>query len=172
MEWNVYKYNFNKNKIEVFNIFNHGNFRKDVESLLKKKIESKKVFSEELKKILVYYFWSETEYEIVVNPLADESNANKKVDVFEQVMNNWNHFLEYMWFYNRRELACSITRERQYMVSDISEAMTYFNENSEVYVISSIDGKGMHIGKITGFTRDSGDGVVLETDIEEESVTE
>ena len=44
MEWNVYRYNFNENKIEVFNIFNHESFRKDVESLLKKKIDSKKYF--------------------------------------------------------------------------------------------------------------------------------
>lgn len=172
MEWNVYRYNFNENKIEVFNIFNHESFRKDVESLLKKKIDSKKVFSEELKKILMYYFWSKTEHEVVVKPWIDGLNINRKVNVYEQIMNNWNHFLAYMWFYNRRELACNVTRKRPYIVNDILQVMNYFDKNSEVYIISSIDGKGIHIGKITGFARDSGDGIVLETDIEEESVTE
>lgn len=44
-------------------------------------------------------------------------------------------------------------------------------DNCEVYIMSTIDGKGCHIGKITGVSLDANDGIVIETDIESVSVT-
>ena len=43
--------------------------------------------------------------------------------------------------------------------------------NREVYIVSTIDGKGCHIGKITGVSLDANDGIVIETDIDSVSVT-
>ena len=44
-------------------------------------------------------------------------------------------------------------------------------DNRNVYIMSKIDGKGCHIGKITGFSLDANDGIVIETDIESVSAT-
>ena len=44
--------------------------------------------------------------------------------------------------------------------------------NREVYIMSTIDSKGCHIGKITGISLDANDGIVIETDIDSVSATE
>ena len=44
-------------------------------------------------------------------------------------------------------------------------------DNRNVYIMSKIDGKGCHIGKITGVSLDAFDGIVIETDIESVSAT-
>ena len=44
-------------------------------------------------------------------------------------------------------------------------------DNRNVYVMSTIDGCGCHIGKITGFSLDANDGIVIETDIDGVSTT-
>ena len=36
MNWNVYDYDINKNKIKVFNIFDHWSFREDIKKAAKK----------------------------------------------------------------------------------------------------------------------------------------
>lgn len=43
--------------------------------------------------------------------------------------------------------------------------------NRDVYIMSTVDGKGCHIGKITGVSLDANDGIVIETDIESVSAT-
>ena len=35
--WNVYRDNWNTDNIEVYNVFNHSSFNKDIQELLKKK---------------------------------------------------------------------------------------------------------------------------------------
>lgn len=44
--------------------------------------------------------------------------------------------------------------------------------NREVYIMSTIDGEGCHIGKITGISLDANDGIVIETNIDSISATE
>jgi hypothetical protein len=44
--------------------------------------------------------------------------------------------------------------------------------NHEVYIMSAIDGKGCHIGKITGVSLDANDDIVIEADIDSVSATE
>ena len=67
LKWNVYRYNCNKKKIEEFNIFNHGCFNEDVQTLLQPGF-SKDYFEHRLKALLRYYFWSKSEYEILISP--------------------------------------------------------------------------------------------------------
>ena len=64
-EWNVYYHNFNSNKFEIYNILKHGGF---VEYAKKhrKKYKTKEEFAENLKRELMYYFWSKSEYEVVI----------------------------------------------------------------------------------------------------------
>lgn len=126
LEWNVYREDFNNKEIKVFNIFNHGRFDEDVKKDLKE-CKIKEEFSEKLKKNLRYYYWSKSEYEIVLTSwtpriekeeldrlnreyeeyynkynhapynILVEPNVFKKVDICEQVMLNYNVFVDYIW---------------------------------------------------------------------------
>ena len=40
-----------------------------------------------------------------------------------------------------------------------------------VYIISSVDGRGVHIGRFKGFSRDANDDLVIEADIDGVSCT-
>lgn len=97
MEWYVYRHDINSDKIEPYNIFNHGGFSKDFKQAAKncpKKIE----FASELKASLQYYFWSKSEWEILLSPwVGSAKNKPVKIDVYQQVMDNWRAFLEYCW---------------------------------------------------------------------------
>lgn len=96
-EWNVYRYNMNRRKIEPFNIFDHWSFSEDVKKY-KKKCKDKDEFAEELKHSLFYYFWSKAEYEVLISPWCGGSEKDAvKIDVYSQVMLNWDKFVEYVW---------------------------------------------------------------------------
>ena len=97
MEWNVFYHDFNKQKIVVFNIFEHWRFNDDVKKSLKK-FDNKEEFAERLKRDLLYYFWSKCEYEIVITSWCGGRNTKDiKIDVYDQVMNNWDIFVDYVW---------------------------------------------------------------------------
>ena len=130
LEWNVYTHNFNGKSIEKYNIFNHGRFMEDVKKELKK-CETKEEFAERLRRDLFYYFGSKCEWEIVVtswtphitvselerlNKEREETiekygrepyrlyvnpDVGEKIDVYEQVMMNWDLFVDYVWSHKR-----------------------------------------------------------------------
>ena len=143
MKWNVYIYNINKNKIELFNIFDHIGFLEDVKKDIKK-YKNKEEFEDKLKRELFYYFWSKCEWELIIEITKDNhillspwcgcrnpeeakvditnksdfdwrSFANEhtkkqiygneaKIDVFDQVMMNFDVFVDYVWK-NRKEIS-------------------------------------------------------------------
>ena len=126
MIWNVYCESFNNNSIIKYNIFNHKSFAKDVNKLLKENT-IKDEFAEQLKRSLRYYFWGKSEYEVVITSWPvyinkeelDRTNieykeynnkwghypykinvspdVGKKIDIYSQVMLNWEQFVEYVW---------------------------------------------------------------------------
>lgn len=103
MKWNVYYYNINRQAIESFNIFDHGSFVKYVTEAIKE-CKSKETFEDRLKSELQYYFWSKAEWEIIISPWLGLSNSDrKKIDVFDQVMLNFEIFADYVWD-NREKL--------------------------------------------------------------------
>ena len=130
LEWNVYTYDFNSKEIEVFNIFNHGRFLEDIKKNLKK-CETKEEFAELLRRDLFYYFGSKCEWEIVITSWVphittselDRLNAareetlkkygrepyslyvnpevGEKIDVYSQVLMNFQHVVDYIWSHKR-----------------------------------------------------------------------
>ena len=97
MKWNVYRHDMRLNGIEVFNIFEHGRFSQDVEDLLNEH-KDKNEFAIQLKNALMFYFWCKAEYEIIISPWCGSKNVKEvKVDIYNQVMNNWDVFLDYVW---------------------------------------------------------------------------
>lgn len=97
MEWYVYYHNYNKDKIEKYNIFDHGRFNQYVKKYLNE-CETKEEFAEELDNELAYYFMCRAEWEVVVGPwCGSRNNKPIKIDVYDQVMLNWDAFVDYVW---------------------------------------------------------------------------
>ena len=95
--WNVVYHDISTDKIKVYNIFKHGSFMEDLQKHYKKH-KTKETFAEALRKSLMYYFWSKCEWEILISPwCGSKKNEAIKADVYWQVMNNWDHFLDYVW---------------------------------------------------------------------------
>ena len=92
IEWYVYYHDSNAQKIIIFN---HGSFKKEVDVLLKEKID-KDDFSEKLKREMMYYFWSRCEYEIILSPWTGRAD-NIKIDIYDQIMMNFDGFVDYCW---------------------------------------------------------------------------
>ena len=127
MIWNVYVENRNTKRIEIYNIFEHASFRKDVEEAYAT-CRTKDEFVEQLKRSLMYYFWSKCEWEVIitewpthipieeVNRLVAEVEkycehydtyphnigvnlpVAEKIDVYDQVMLNWEVFSNHVWY--------------------------------------------------------------------------
>lgn len=66
-----------------------------------KTINEKQDFADKVKSDLMYYFWCKSEHEIIISALSSSKNHNEeiKVDIYEQVMLNWEIFIDYLWEY-------------------------------------------------------------------------
>lgn len=114
-KWNVYMGDFNSGYIKEFNIFRHVSFLDDVCKTVKKYRQILKkegtfdraAFAEELRHQLMYYFWCKCEYEIILDhwPPSDRTNA-RKVDIYEQVLLNFDVFTDYVWGHREELLKC------------------------------------------------------------------
>lgn len=102
IEWYVYYHDSNAQKIIKWNIFNHGSFKKEVDVLLKEKID-KDDFSEKLKRKVMYYFWFKCEYEIILSPWTGRAD-DIKIDVYDQIMMNFDRFVDYCWSFKSEKL--------------------------------------------------------------------
>lgn len=98
MVWNVYVENFNANRIEKYNIFQHYSFNESVKKAYKKYKDDSAAFAKEVRRQLQYYFWSKCEWEIVLSDFPPSDRFQKeKIDVYGQVMLNWDIFIQYVW---------------------------------------------------------------------------
>lgn len=107
--WNVFYGPWN-GKVEQHNVFEHNGFWGDLVKAYKKckrekeTPEARAKFEETVRRDLMYYYWSKCEWEVVVSHwpphIEDEKRfAEKsiKVDVYDQIEMNWDHFIEYVW---------------------------------------------------------------------------
>lgn len=96
MKWNVLIYDCNTKQIKEWNIFNHSSFASATKKLLDK-CWSLKEFQDSLKRDLMYYFWSRTEYEVIVSAWPPMDGTERKIDIASQILMNWQHFTTYLW---------------------------------------------------------------------------
>lgn len=121
----VYVENINKRKIEKYNVLNDG----IIEEIIKRTKDciDKKQFAEEVDHILMYHYWSRSEWEIILTDwpphikpdeliklnmevekyqkdygkepysLTINLSTAEKIDVYDQIMMNWNIFIDYVW---------------------------------------------------------------------------
>lgn len=96
MIWNVFVYGHQTGAIEVYNIFNHTNFKSAIEKLLATDLtKDREAFSKKVDEILLYYFWSKCNYEIVLTNCYSNF-PHRKVDVYEQISINLTQFINYI----------------------------------------------------------------------------
>lgn len=102
--WNVIYGNFNSKIIETHNVFNHYGFLEDCRKAAKKYKNDRDGFLKEVRNSLMYYYWAKCEWEVIVShwPQSDRMR-DEKVDVYDQVMMNWDVFSDYIWTH-RKEL--------------------------------------------------------------------
>ena len=93
LEWNVFEYDFNYKRIEIFNIFDHYRFLKDCFYAYNNSNGDFNEFQKSIRQNLMYYFWGKFEYEIVLSQFTSVDPVEKKIDVFEQVMLNYDVFV-------------------------------------------------------------------------------
>lgn len=98
LEWNVYVGDFNARKIREHNVFDHWRFLEDCRDNAKKNKNDRATFVYQLKNDLMYYYWSKSEWEIVVTSWPPRDNyGDIKIDVYDQVVMNWDKFADYVW---------------------------------------------------------------------------
>ena len=104
LEWYAYYEDFNGKKIVPFNIFNHSRFSKDIKEEFKKNKDNFEEFKERLQRNLQYYYWSKCEWEIILSAWINSGCVPEvKIDVYDQVMLNFDLFAKYVWdFYTSR----------------------------------------------------------------------
>lgn len=96
--WNVYRYSLDEKKIVVWNIFDSYSFYEKFGKIIKKKYE-KDVFAKEVKSALFNCFNGRYEHEITIcnYPKSDNDKEDLQVDVYEQVMLNFDAFIDYLY---------------------------------------------------------------------------
>ena len=99
-------YDINSRKIKIHNVFNHWRFIEYSAKYIKKYKDDKEGLKEQIRKELMYYYWSKYEWEVIVAPFTSnpKEEEEKKLDVYEQVMLNWDIFFEYFWEHRKEIL--------------------------------------------------------------------
>lgn len=104
MEWIVYNFNINAQKIETYDIFKHWSFCEYAKKAAKK-LKTKEEFVEQLRRELMYFFWSKAEHELIVeitednriflNPWVGCKEPEKvRIDVTDDTDFDWKGFAE------------------------------------------------------------------------------
>lgn len=106
LKWNVMYHDFNRDNLEVYNIFEHGSFRNYFEKIHKefKKTDDKDGFAYIAKRELRIHFWSKSEWEVVITKKDGRiimspwrcSRNNPKLDVTDNEDFDWVGFYDYM----------------------------------------------------------------------------
>lgn len=97
-EWNVFVEDFGRKEIIVYNIFEHFIFKEDCDKAWENHKDNLKEFETEVKRSLMFYYWSKCEWEIALSDFPpSEKFTKKKVDVYQQVMMNWEIFIAYLY---------------------------------------------------------------------------
>lgn len=105
MEWLVYYFDPNRQEIRTYNALScHAVIKK-----MLKKSDTKMVFSEMLRREMMYRYWSKAEWEVIIGPWCGGSmeESARKVDIYDQLMLNWDKLVDYCWSFKRTQSAKS-----------------------------------------------------------------
>ena len=121
----VYIENFNKKSIEKYNVLSE-HILEQIKTKTKY-VEDKQAFADVVKQVIMYHYWSKCDWEVIITDwpthieveevtrlererdeyfgrynrvpysLCVNLKVAEKVDVYDQVMLNWNIFIDYLW---------------------------------------------------------------------------
>ena len=96
--WNVYIEDVNTHQIKTFNVFHSYTFNTQCKKVFRKysKPEQIKILEEQIRGWAQYCFWCKCEYEILISGWIHEK-TQKKIDVYDQLMLNWDSFFQYVY---------------------------------------------------------------------------
>lgn len=105
MEWMVYYFDCNRQEMAAYNALAR---EADIKKLLKKSA-TKAEFAEELRKEMMYRYWSKAEWEIIISPWCggNAEESAQKIDVYDQLRMNWDKVVDYCWSFKRTRQAKS-----------------------------------------------------------------
>ena len=96
LSWKVFVEDWSSGEIVDYDILASG-FSERIKPIIKK-VESFEEFKKELNSILMYYFWSKCEWEVIITGWPpSERVEERKVDVYEQIKLNFEVFAKYIW---------------------------------------------------------------------------
>lgn len=109
--WNVFLEDSNRREIRTFNVFHNYTFDEQLKKEFRRYTRHKDLekLKTEIKSWAMYCFWSKCEYEIILTSFPERKDfKQKKVDVYQQLMLNWDSFIECVLknkaYFLRREL--------------------------------------------------------------------
>ena len=97
--WNVFLEDFNGKNIVIYNVFHNYTFDEQLKKEFRRYVRHKDLekLKTEIKSWAMYCFWSKCEYEIILTSFPEKKDfKEKKVDVYQQLMLNWDSFVEYI----------------------------------------------------------------------------
>lgn len=100
LSWKAFYHNFNARRIEEYNVLNDGFVNGLMERLPKKKSDiTYDIFKENLHSELMYKYWCKCEWEVVLSAFPPSKNGEekRKVDIYQQVMLNFEIFCKYAY---------------------------------------------------------------------------
>ena len=103
--WNTYVEEFNAKRMEVHNVFEHYGVMDDLRKAAKKYKDDKDSFAEQLRRTLMYHYWSKCEWELIIefdenehiwlNPwVGCREPENVRIDVTDDKSFDWHGFIE------------------------------------------------------------------------------
>lgn len=100
LKYYVLTEDYGTGEITKFNVFDSVTFKRRIEELHKNGKKYKLIqLVEEVKSALFYSFASKSEYEIIVKPFVGNKNCKEtKIDVYKQVMLNFDLFIDYLFY--------------------------------------------------------------------------
>lgn len=70
----------------------------DCKKAARKYSKDREAFEEAVKKSLMYNYWSKCEWELILDHWPHKNTAKElKIDVYDQVILNWDKFADYVW---------------------------------------------------------------------------
>ena len=95
-------------EVKFHNVFYHWRLWEDLCKLRKKYGKrnatdaDRAEFEKQTKRMLMYYYWSKCEWEVVVTSFPysikdGDLRVGKKLDVWSQIEANWERFFDYLW---------------------------------------------------------------------------
>lgn len=97
LQYNVFYFNVNARSLDTYNIFSYK-IKENIKKYLKK-CTSKDEFAQELKSDFMYYYWCKSEWEVIISPWVggDRETQSKKIDVYSQIMLNFDLIVDMCW---------------------------------------------------------------------------